>query len=596
MTVVKEGDENIFRDVCSYILITELCERLAFYGLTGSLSIFLTRELGIASLTASELGNTFSAVNYLSPLAGAYLAETVWGRYKTILVFCSIYCVGMVLCTISAHPEVRSAPLFFFGLFACVALGSGGIKPNVVVLGADQFDPEIPTEKAQMESYFNYFYWSINIGATFSFGFLAYLAVNGMGAIPQSYGFFVSFTIPTVAMAVAIWVFTLGSSKYVKKTPKGSALSTFTMVVLQAARSSRTGQVVVLGAAAQIPGMLIVILSFFLPKGGELAFLGLFLIVSGIMALVICGQSADWLDGARYGNGGTFMDEEVDDAADVVLLSPYFGFMVMFSCVYSQMSTTFVLQGCQMDLRVGKNGEEMISSAQLSLFDCVIVLLLIPVFDSFIYPKLSEAGCSVTPLRKIGCGYVFSLLSMLLAAFVEIARKDSAILGVESNCDSVDMSEMSVWWQTPQYVLVGISEILIAIAGMDLFYSQAPDSMRSVCQAMNLLTQTAGNMVSAGLLSIMGKWFTTDLNNGHLEYIYLVFCVLIVVNLVWFIQVSKTFVYKEDRIYNHVRKISDSASAGRSKDDQETTVNDISTLYSPDPVDNLNAESESLIQ
>jgi len=153
----------------------------------------------------------------------------------------------MLLCTISAHPSVRSPGLFFFGLFAGVALGSGGIKPNVVCLGADQFDTNIPEEKAQSESYFNYFYWCINIGAAFSFGFLAYLAVNGAWFVPQTYGFFASFVIPTVAMAIAIIVFTMGSEKYVKKPPKGSALSTFTGVLLEAAQTSGTGQLVVAG-------------------------------------------------------------------------------------------------------------------------------------------------------------------------------------------------------------------------------------------------------------------------------------------------------------------------------------------------------------
>ena len=133
-----------YKRACSHVGVLQFCERLAFYGLVGSLSIFLTREIKLSSAMASELGNTFSAINYLSPLLGAYLAETQWGRYKTIMYFCALYCVGMVMCTISAHPRIQSASLFFFGLFGAVAIGSGGIKPNVVVLGADQFDPAVP--------------------------------------------------------------------------------------------------------------------------------------------------------------------------------------------------------------------------------------------------------------------------------------------------------------------------------------------------------------------------------------------------------------------------------------------------------------------
>ena len=122
------------------------------------------------------------------------------------------------------------------------------------------------------------------------------------------------------------------------------------------------------------------------------------------------------------------------------------------------------------------------------------------------------------------------------------------------------MSDISVWWQTPQYILVGIAEILINIAAIDLFYSQAPESMRSVCQALNLLTQTAGGMVSAGLLSLMSSWFTDDLNAGHLEYIFIVFGLLVILNLGWFVQVSKGFVYKADRKHDRIEKIADEAA------------------------------------
>lgn len=71
--------------------------------------------------------------------------------------------------------------------------------------------------------------------------------------------------------------------------------------------------------------------------------------------------------------------------------------------------------------------------------------------------------------------------------------------------------------------------------------------MRSVCQALNLVTMTLGSMVSAGVQSMFASWFTNDLNDGKLEGIFLMFAVLCVVNMIWFISVSKHYVYKEDR-------------------------------------------------
>ena len=72
---------SVFRSVCVYILAAELCERLAYYGLTGSLSIFLAEQLGFESNTASEVTSTFAALCYSTPLLGGYrLGESLYNR------------------------------------------------------------------------------------------------------------------------------------------------------------------------------------------------------------------------------------------------------------------------------------------------------------------------------------------------------------------------------------------------------------------------------------------------------------------------------------------------------------------------------------
>ena len=63
--------------------------------------------------------------------------------------------------------------------------------------------------------------------------------------------------------------------------------------------------------------------------------------------------------------------------------------------------------------------------------------------------------------------------------------------------------------------------------------------------------------MSAGLLSIMHGWFTDDLNKGYLENIFFVFGILVVVNMIWFIKVSKNFIYRDDRDYNSRLVLSD---------------------------------------
>lgn len=61
----------------------QFCERLAYYGLTGSLPIFFHKHLGLTNNLAAELNNAFTSLSYLTPLIGAYVADKYLGRFST---------------------------------------------------------------------------------------------------------------------------------------------------------------------------------------------------------------------------------------------------------------------------------------------------------------------------------------------------------------------------------------------------------------------------------------------------------------------------------------------------------------------------------
>lgn len=85
----------------------------------------------------------------------ALMASTPAGRYKSILVFCTLYLVGLLLATGSCVPGRVSAPLLFPSMYI-LALGTGGIKSSVSVFGADQFDNADPQDAVEKESFFNW--------------------------------------------------------------------------------------------------------------------------------------------------------------------------------------------------------------------------------------------------------------------------------------------------------------------------------------------------------------------------------------------------------------------------------------------------------
>jgi solute carrier family 15 oligopeptide transporter 1 len=84
-----------------------------------------------------------------------------------------------------------------------IAFGTGGIKPCVVALGADQF--KVPEQAKQMATYFAMFYASINCGSMVSTLVVPYLRrVECLGADSC---FSLAFGLPAGLMLVALLLF-----------------------------------------------------------------------------------------------------------------------------------------------------------------------------------------------------------------------------------------------------------------------------------------------------------------------------------------------------------------------------------------------------
>lgn len=67
--------------------------------------------------------------------------------------------------------------MLYLGLYL-IALGNGGIKPNVSSMGADQFDESHENERKHMSSFFNWYYFIISIGSLLSVTVFVYIQVR----------------------------------------------------------------------------------------------------------------------------------------------------------------------------------------------------------------------------------------------------------------------------------------------------------------------------------------------------------------------------------------------------------------------------------
>jgi|LauGreDrversion4_2_1035121.scaffolds.fasta_scaffold10049_5 peptide/histidine transporter 3/4 len=199
--------------VCSFILIQEACERLAFYGLTPTFKPFLRDVYGFTDVSANSFVLIFNGLSYASPVISAIISDTFLGVYNTILVFSGIYFAGLVMVCIAAIDGVDQIWMLYVGVWFLLAVGTGGIKSCISVLGGQQIHP---SQKETMTSFFTLFYAAINFGAIVG-GF-------AVPAVCKEVSYFAGYAIPVVAFAVATVVLIIGSKRYVMIKPEGSVV------------------------------------------------------------------------------------------------------------------------------------------------------------------------------------------------------------------------------------------------------------------------------------------------------------------------------------------------------------------------------------
>jgi proton-dependent oligopeptide transporter, POT family len=222
------------------VALVELCERFAYYGLSGPFQNYMQNPygdpalpgaLGLGQKTATGLSNFFQFWCYITPIGGAIVADQFLGRYNTILYFSMIYIGGIIILFASSLPQSIEHGVALPGLVVAmivIGLGAGGIKSNVSPLIAEQYryvkpytktlrsgekvivDPSVTIQRIYM-----IFYLCINIGS------LSSIATTEM---ELHVGFWSAFLLPLCMFIVGLLVVVAGKKLYVTRPPRGSPI------------------------------------------------------------------------------------------------------------------------------------------------------------------------------------------------------------------------------------------------------------------------------------------------------------------------------------------------------------------------------------
>ncbi|KAF3328087.1 protein NRT1/ PTR FAMILY 5.2-like protein [Carex littledalei] len=178
--------------------VYEVFERMAYYGISSNLVLYLTEKLHQGTVASANNVTNWVGTIWVTPIIGAYIADAHLGRYWTFVIASVIYISGMCLLTLSVSLPSLKPPacgantidptctqkaspsqlgIFFLSLYI-LAIGTGGTKPNISTIGADQFDVFDPKERFQKLSFFNWWMFSIFFGTLFANTVLVYIQDN----------------------------------------------------------------------------------------------------------------------------------------------------------------------------------------------------------------------------------------------------------------------------------------------------------------------------------------------------------------------------------------------------------------------------------
>ena len=448
-----------------YIIGSEIAERFSFYGLRSIMVTYMAVAFFNPALNPALTAEADAKANEMSHLfvTLAYFMPLV-GAIMADWFFGKYRVILLVSILYTLGHFLLSVSGSSYTIFSLglvvIACCAGGIKSCVSANVGDQFDK---SNEHLLSKVYGWFYMSINLGGT--------LAPLFIPLLKKYYGPGIAFGVPGILMALATIIFWLGRKKYKRVAPAGIKKENFFTISLYALQKQ------------------------FSRKPGQ-----------KVWEAVGQKYSAKSIDGIRA----------------VYRVLAVFAFTPIFWALWDQNLSEWVLQATRLDLTLVGNFK--ILPEQINFINPLFLVLLIPVFTSFIFPFLEKKGIKPTPLRKIGAGLVVIGLSFVIIALLQ---------------QRIDVGgKPSVWWQILAYILLAASEILVSVTCLEYAYTHSPKSMKSTMSALYLLGISAGNLL-VGLINgnIVSKGFFSQFTGA--KY-YWLFIGILAVSIVLFMLIAKS--------------------------------------------------------
>ncbi|KAF3780494.1 NRT1-PTR FAMILY 1-3 protein [Nymphaea thermarum] len=614
----------------SFIVVYEMVERLAFYGIATNLIVYLTTQLHQGTVAAANNVTNWVGTVWMTPILGAYIADAHLGRFWTFVIASIIYlsvtlfhhffisnnshtvnkitiwinCIvqmkvsvapnyssmkteteitakqGMVLVTLSVSIPSLKPPscqnqdsgcragslqvaVFMVGLYI-VAVGTGGTKPNISTMGADQFDDFEPKERKQKLSFFNWWMFSIFFSTIFANSFLVYIQDN--------VGWALGYGIPTIGLILAILVFFVGSPFYRHQRTSDSPFAKMAKVIVAAIRKRMV-------PLPTDPRDLHELQEEEYAKSGQFQVKSTSSLQFLDKAAVRVGPSTAWTlctvtqveETKQMITHHRFLDKaavrvgpstpwtlctvtQVEETKQMIKMFTIFLACFIPNTITAQGHTLFIKQGTTLDRSLGPHFK--IPAASLTSFVNISMLISLAIYDKWFVPlarKYTNNPRGITMLQRLGAGLILHIIIMVISALVEKERLSFVRHhGLEHSKDAIPLT---IFILLPQFVLVGVADALVEVAKLEFFYDQAPATMKSLGTSYFTSCVGLGNFLSSFILKTVAKvtshggregWITNNANMSRLDYYYGLLAAISAVNFIYFLFASRLYKYRAE--------------------------------------------------
>lgn len=439
------------------LFLTELWERYGFYLVQGLLILYMTNAIGFTDRHAYHILGQFTALVYLSPIIGGFIADRILGYRYSILIGAILLGCGYALVATTQRE------LLFWGL-ATIIIGSGFLKPNISSFLGEFYQPHDTHRK----SGFTIFYMGINLGSM--------LATLSGGYIQRYLGWQMSYVAAAIGMMIAIITYLVGYKVYGDKGYPPTAKERQSRVLTFL--SNRI--VFIIGCG------LLIALAYLLLKdsdNGE----QLFMILGGVGFLGLLALAF------RY---------QQTERRNMIALLILFVFSIVFWAEWFQI---FFSMNLFVERSVDRHlfGHEIPPVAFISL-EAIFVVGLSPLF-AWLWQRLQQ--------HNINVSYQALFAGALLAMSIGFG-----ILLIGLTVDTAD-PYIHAYWLIAYYLAISCGELLLSPIGLAMITELAPANCVGLLMGMWFFTLGLGGSL-AGYLASFASIPKTVVDPSQVTHIY----------------------------------------------------------------------------